>query len=176
MKRWIWGVLLVGFTVSCSSEKLDPYAGMKPAFDMQHYFNGPIKAWGIVQDYSGEVVSRFDVVMEGSWVGDTGTLKEDFTYYDGSTQQRIWTIRKKGENLFEGEASDIIGKAEGETRGNAMRWNYTMDLPVKGTTYRVKFADWMWNMHDGVLINRSYIRKFGFTVAELTIFMQKQEN
>ena len=30
-------------------------------------------------------------------------------------------------------------------------------------------------MNDGVLINRSYLKKFGLTVAELTIFMQKQQ-
>ncbi|HAQ50270.1 MAG TPA: DUF3833 domain-containing protein, partial [Gammaproteobacteria bacterium] len=27
---------------------------------------------------------------------------------------------------------------------------------------------------DGVLINRSYLKKFGITVGELTLFMQKQ--
>jgi hypothetical protein len=32
----------------------------------------------------------------------------------------------------------------------------------------------MWAMNDGVVVNRSYLKKFGFTVAELTLFMQKQ--
>ncbi len=56
-----------------------------------------------------------------------------------------------------------------------MRWNYVMDLPVDDTTYRIRFDDWMWVMNDGVLINRSYLKKFGITVSELTIFMQKQK-
>jgi hypothetical protein len=30
-------------------------------------------------------------------------------------------------------------------------------------------------MNDGVLINRSYLKKFGITVTKLTIFMQKQK-
>jgi hypothetical protein len=49
-----------------------------------------------------------------------------------------------------------------------------MDLDVDGSTYRIRFDDWMWAMNDGVVVNRSYLKKFGFTVAELTLFMQKQ--
>ena len=33
------------------------------AIDIKEYFDGPIKAWGIVQNWKGEVVSRFDVEM-----------------------------------------------------------------------------------------------------------------
>ncbi|MBL6621549.1 MAG: DUF3833 family protein, partial [Rickettsiales bacterium] len=39
--------------------------------------------------------------------------------------------------------------------------------------FRIKFDDWMWQLNDGVVINRSYLKKFGFTIAELTLFMQK---
>jgi len=56
-----------------------------------------------------------------------------------------------------------------------MRWAYRMDLPVGDKTYRITFDDFMFLMNDGVLINRSYLKKFGFTVAELTLFMQKQD-
>jgi len=158
----------------CSSYTVNDYADTAPAIDFQKYFNGPIKAWGIVQDRDGKVLSRFDVVMQGSWRGDVGTLKEHFTYYDGKKQQRVWKIHKLPDGTYEGEASDIIGKATGQTSGSAVRWSYVMDVPVDDTTYRFTFDDWMWLMNDGVLINRSYLRKFGFTVAELTIVMKKQ--
>jgi hypothetical protein len=147
---------------------------MQPAFDLKAYFNGPIKAWGIVQDWRGKVVSRFDVTMVGTWEGDKGTLEEDFNYYDGSTQRRIWKIKRINDTNYEGTAGDIIGKATGEISGNAVNWAYEMDVPVGDSSYRLKFDDWMWQMNDGVLINRSYLKKFGITVAELTLFMQKQ--
>jgi hypothetical protein len=102
-------------------------------------------------------------------------LTEDFDYYDGEKQRRIWTIKKLADGSYEGTASDILGKAQGQSQGNAVRWNYVMDLPVGDTTYRIRFDDWMWVMNDGVLINRSYLKKFGITVSELTIFMQKQK-
>lgn len=160
---------------SCSSNSLEYYQGTTPKADIKEYFNGPIKAWGIVQDWRGRVTMRFDIEMVGKWDGDTGTLIEKFTYYDGKKQERIWTIKKLADASYEGTASDIIDKATGQTNGNAARWNYVMDLPVGDTSYRIRFDDWMWQMNDGVLINRSYLKKFGFTVSELTIFMQKQK-
>lgn len=170
-------LLLAGAVMlsSCTSPTIKDYEGTQPKADIKQFFNGPIKAWGIVQDWRGKVVSRFDIDMQGSWNGDKGTLEEDFTYYSGDTQRRVWHITKLSDGNYEGRASDILDKATGEQAGGAVRWKYVMDLPVDGSTYRLTFDDWMWQMNDGVLINRSYMRKFGFTVAELTIFMQKQE-
>ena len=74
-----------------------------------------------------------------------------------------------------GSAHDIIGNASGESSGSAMNWKYSMDITVDNSTYRVKFDDWMWQMNDGIVINRSYIKKFGITVAELTLFMKKKD-
>mgnify|MGYP006285500677 CR=1 FL=1 len=161
------------FLSSCAGQTLSHYEGATPAFDLQEYFTGPVKAWGIVQDRSGNIVRRFDVDMVGTWDGDTGTLDEDFRYYDGKTEKRIWTITRTGTHTYEGTAGDILGVAKGEKRGNALRWAYQMDLPVGDSTYRVNFDDWMYQMNDGVLINRSYIKKFGITFAELTIFFKK---
>jgi hypothetical protein len=166
--------ILVMFS-GCAGHSMDAYKDTKPQADIKTYFNGPIKGWGIIQDWRGRVVSRFDVTMVGKWEGDEGTLTENFVYYDTQkTQQRIWHIKKIADGQYEGTASDILGIAKGETLGSAVRWNYLMDLDVDGSTYRIRFDDWMWAMNDGVVVNRSYLKKFGFTVAELTLFMQKQ--
>jgi hypothetical protein len=172
------GTILMGlltFLSACSAPTLDHYKGAQPPLDLQSYFTGPIKAWGLIQDHRGHVTRRFDVNMVGTWDGDTGTLQEQFQYYDGQTQERTWTIKKIADHRYEGTAGDIIGKADGKIEGNAMRWAYVMDLPVGDKTYKITFDDWMFLMNDGVLINRSYLKKFGITVAELTLFMQKQE-
>ena len=161
---------------SCmGSNTLQHYKGSTPPLDLEQYFTGPIKAWGIVQDFSGKVTRRFDVEMHGTWEGDTGTLKEVFYYYDGQEQQRTWVIKRLSSSLYQGSAEDILDKASGEVEGNAMRWAYRMDLPVGDKVYRITFDDWMFLMNDGVLINRSYLKKFGLTVGELTLFMQKQD-
>jgi len=153
---------------------IDYYQGKDPKMSIKDYFDGSIKAWGIVQDWRGNVVRQFDITMIGTWDGDIGTLREQFYYYDGQTQERIWTIKKLNNGDYEGTAPDIIGKAIGSQKGNAARWSYIMDLEVDQRMFRIKFDDWMWVMHEGVLINRSYLKKFGITVAELTIFMKKE--
>lgn len=159
---------------NCAAGDIDFYRDTEPRADIKEYFTGPISAWGMVQDWRGRVTRRFDIKLVGEWDGDVGTLTEHFDYYDGEKQQRVWTIHKLADGSFEGRASDILGKATGSTQGSAVRWNYVMDLPVGDTSYHIRFDDWMWLMNDGVLINRSYLKKFGITVAELTIFMQKQ--
>jgi Protein of unknown function (DUF3833) len=164
-------VMSFGFT----RNNIHEYKGTTPRADIKEYFNGSIKAWGIVQDWRGRVVRRFDINMVGVWRDNVGTLTENFDYYDGQKQQRIWTIKKLENGQYEGTAADILDRAIGQAEGNAVWWNYVMDLPVGDVTYRLRFDDWMWVMNDDVLINRSYLKKFGFTVAELTIFMQKQK-
>ncbi|MFK8068443.1 MAG: DUF3833 domain-containing protein [Gammaproteobacteria bacterium] len=163
------------FLSGCLGPTLTHYQGTEPKLDLKEYFNGSIKAWGFVQDRKGHVTRRFDVEMTGSWEGDVGTLKERFDYYDGKTDERIWTITKVDDRFYKGKASDILDEAEGEVEGNAMRWKYQMNLDVGEKTYLITFDDWMFLMNDGVLINRSYLKKFGITVAELTLFMQKQD-
>lgn len=156
--------------------KLEDYATELPKVDVKEYFTGPIKAWGLIQGRNGKVLARFDVEMVGSWDGDSGTLEEFFNYYDGREQKRVWKINKIDSDRYTGRADDIIGTASGEQSGNAVRWSYDMDLEVGGRTYKIRFDDWMWLMNDGILINRSYLKKFGITVAELTLFMQKVES
>jgi hypothetical protein len=170
-------VLITGVLIMLSGcgNRLDYYKDSKPEADIQSYFNGNIKAWGLVQDWRGRVSTRFDVDMVGSWEGNVGTLKENFQYYDGRKQQRVWTITKNEDGTYEGTASDIVGKATGATKGSGVKWSYVMDIPVDGKIHRLKLDDWMWQMNDGILINRSYLKKFGITVGELTLFMQKQD-
>ena len=158
----------------CGANRVEYYKGSKPEVDIKEYFNGNIKAWGVVQDWRGRVVNRFDVDMVGVWSGMNGTLDEEFHYYDGKTMHRTWHLTKNSDGTYTGKASDIIGDATGKLAGSAVNWNYQMDVPVDGKTYRLTFDDWMWHMNDGVVVNRSYLKKFGITVAELTIFMQKK--
>lgn len=155
--------------------KGEQYVDTQPLFKLEEYFVGTIKAWGIVQDRSGNIVNRFDVVIKGSYDGNKIILDELFTYYDdGRTEKRIWEITKIDDQHYEGTAGDIVGTAKGRAYGNALYWTYEMDVPVDDTTYRLTFDDWIWAMNDGVIVNRSYLKKFGITVAEVTIFMQRQ--
>lgn len=165
---------ICGLFLGCAPGPVDTYRGTTPVMDVKAYFDGPIQAWGLVQDWRGRAVRRFTIEMVGTWDGDVGTLTEAFVYDDGTTQNRVWTITKLSDGTYEGTAADVLDKATGRVEGSAARWSYVIDLPVADTTYRLRFDDWMWRVDDDVLINRSYMKKFGITVGELTIFMRKK--
>jgi len=169
------GISLVGLSGCSVSVEGNDYKAVQPAFDIEQFFDGDVKAWGIVQNRSGEVVQRFVVDIAGKVEGDTLTLDEKFEYGVGEgPTERVWTIVKQSDNTFIGSATDIEGPAIGTSYGNAFNFHYEMDLPVDDTTYAVTFDDWFWAFDENTMMNRSYIRKFGIVMAEVTIFMQKQ--
>ncbi len=157
----------------CSSVQVTEYAQEKPKFDLREYFNGRIIAHGIVQDRSGKVIRRMTVDMACTWVGDTGTLNENFTYSDGKKERRIWTIQKQGDRYI-GTAADVVGEAIGMAAGNTLNWKYVLALPVDDKVYNVDFDDWMWQLDDKVMMNRAVFSKFGFKVGEVLITFYKQ--
>ena len=163
--------LLLG---GCASQNIDSYAADKPVLDLRQYFNGRLDAYGIFTDRSGAVVKRFTVVMACSWSGDEGVLDEDFRYSDGSTQKRIWRLRHLGDGRYSGRADDVVGEAQGETRGNTFHWAYTLNLPVDGRVFEVQFDDWMYLMTDQVMLNKAAMSKFGVRLGEVTLSFVKR--
>lgn len=158
----------------CASPDIADYQGEKPALDLRTYFSGTVDAWGVFTDRSGKVVKRFTVVMDCTWQGDEGVLDEAFTYSDGTTQRRIWRVRKGPDGRYTGTADDVVGQAEGQARGNALRWRYTLALPVDGRVWHVDFDDWMYLMSEKVLLNRATMSKFGITLGEVTLSFTKR--
>lgn len=168
--RWTIAVALFSALIQgCSTVNVSDYAAERPTLDFKGYFNGPIKAWGIVQNRSGKVIKRFTVDIDAKWSGDVGTLDESFVYADGTTQRRVWTVKKRDATHYIGTAPDVVGEALGETAGNALRWRYVLAVPVDGKTYNLDLDDWMFLMSDRVLLNRTSMTKFGFDVGEITI-------
>lgn len=170
-------IALVTVLLGACATHVEPshYANEKPQLDLQQYFNGTLDAHGMFQDRAGTVVKRFTVVMKCHWQGDVGTLDEDFTYSDGTKQQRVWTLRKVAPDRYIGTAADVVGEAIGITAGNALRWQYVLALPVDGKTYHVNFEDWMFLMDDGVMLNRAAMSKFGFGLGEVTLSFNKRK-
>ncbi len=176
MKKKLASALALVFgLLGCAEVEVANYAAEKPELDLARYFNGTLDADGMFQDRSGKVVKRFHVLIAASWQGDTGTLDERFTYSDGSTQRRVWTVTRHDAHRYSGRADDVVGEAVGEARGNALRWKYAMALPVDGKVYEVDFDDWMFLMDDRVMLNRSVMSKFGFRLGEVTLSFRRRE-
>jgi hypothetical protein len=160
---------------ACGSVDVDHYAREKPELELSSFFNGTIDAWGIFQKRDGAVARRFHVVIEASWKSpQEGVLDERFTYSDGETQRRVWTLKRQSDGTWQGTADDVVGVATGKVAGNALRWTYVMRLPVDGKEYLVDFDDWMWQLDDSSMMNRSVMSKFGIDLGEVTLFFKKR--
>lgn len=176
MKWQKYAVMVLGMLMfsACSTPEVARYAQEQPALQMQQYFNGTVDAWGMFQNRNGEVLKRFNVVIQCSWQGDVGTLDEDFSYSDGTKQKRVWTLKKQANGHYIGTADDVVGEALGIVSGNALNWKYVLALPVDGKVYNVNFDDWMILMDDKVMLNRAVMSKFGFKLGEVTLSFRKR--
>jgi hypothetical protein len=158
----------------CAGPGPEVYRDDKPVLDLRTYFDGTVDAWGYFRDRGGKVVKRFKVEITCTWSGNVGTLDEAFTYSDGTTTRRVWTITKAGEHTYTGTAADVIGEARGEAYGNALRWQYVLSLPVGDKTYHVNFDDWMYLMDEQVMLNQSVMSKFGWRLGEVVLTFRKR--
>lgn len=172
----LWGLALFVLVSlgGCGTVDVRTYAAEAPVLDLRTYFDGTLDAHGIFQNRSGQVVRRFHVLIEASWNGDVGTLDEYFTYSDGTTQRRVWTLVREDGGRYRGTAEDVIGEAQGEASGNALRWRYVLALPVGERIFHVDFDDWMFLMDEQVMLNRSVMSKFGFRLGEVTLSFRKR--
>lgn len=159
--------------VSCSAPNVEHYNNTSPEFDFKTFFSGNLKAYGVVQDYKGELTRKLVVDMHASWEGNQGVIGEDFIYDDGETQKRIWKVTLNDDKSLTGTADDVLGTAKGKSDGSVFHWNYAVELPYDGSTLTVNFDDWMYLVTQTRLINRTSIVKFGIEVGEVTLVIEK---
>ena len=158
---------------NCSKMKPEDYKNTKPIIKIEEYFQGNVKAWGILQTRSGEVKRQFIADMKGNFDGQNLILDETFIWNDGEKQERRWTIKKVGENKYEGTAPDVVGIAKGVSYGSAFKFEYKLLIPYKNKKIKVRFDDWIFKQDDKTAINKAMLTKFGFKVGELTVFFTK---
>ncbi|WP_236233494.1 DUF3833 domain-containing protein [Pseudomonas tohonis] len=171
--RAVIGLLCCLLLAGCGGVDVHHYAKERPQLDLPGFFSRPVQAWGMFQNRSGEVVKRFKVDITSRREGERLILDERFLYSDGTRQQRVWTLTPAGEGRWRGRAGDVIGEADGEVAGNALRWRYTLNLEVDGSTWEVDFDDWMYLMDEDTLINRSSMSKLGVELGQLTLFFRR---
>ena len=173
MKNMILLLLAVVFVNGCASMRIEDFGNQTPDLVLEEYFNGELTAYGVIKDRQGKITSSFRAVFNGSWKNGIGTLEEVFVYNDGTTQERVWTFRPNGKNRYIGTAPDIEGQADMVVNGNTLRMDYVIRVPYQDRTIDLTVSDWLHLMPDGVMLNHSYMRKFGFRVAELVVTIIK---
>lgn len=166
-------VIALIFSLSACMPPVKQYDGSAPALRLRTFFDGELKAWGMVQDWRGRVTRRFVVDMKGEWNGRQGTLTEHFVYDDGERQTRIWHLEELDDHRVRGRADDVQGEAQGEQYGAALNWQYTLALKTGDSTYNIAFDDWMVLVDPHHLLNRASLTYFGLPVGEVTLMIER---
>jgi hypothetical protein len=164
---------LLFLLAGCASVDIEDYADSEPRLDIAEYFTGTTRAWGMVQDYSGEVQRRFTVEIQGRYEDDILTLDEAFVFSDGETDRRVWTFERIDEHSWVGTANDVEGQVEARQYGHVFHMRYPLEIDINGRMISFTMDDWMYLQPDGRLINRTAMRKFGLTLGEITLVFEK---
>ena len=148
------------------------YADTGPAFDPRQVFSGPITSEGVVYGPTGKVAARFVAQMEGHWQGERGALTEQFTYDSGRIQHRRWDLVMHNDGTLTATAADVIGTGRGVLSGSTLQLKYRLKLPEEAGGHELDVTDWLYLMPNGTVMNRSQMRRFGVTLAELVATMR----
>lgn len=143
------------------------YAATTPAFDLRATLDGPLIASGAIHGPTGRVASRFVADMDGAWDETGGTLTERFRYDSGATQERVWRIVPGPDGSFAATADDVTGTGQVRVSGATAVMRYRLRLPEAAGGWEVDVTDWLYLGTDGIIVNRSQMRRFGILVGEL---------
>ena len=171
--RLLLPFILILLLSNCSEMKPEDYKNTKPIIKIEEFFQGNVKAWGMIQGRSGEVKRQFVADMKGEFDGQNLILDETFIWNDGEKQKRRWTIKKVGDNRYEGTAPDVVGVAKGVSFGSAFKFEYKLLVPYKDKKIKIRFDDWIFKQDEKTAINKATLTKFGFKVGELTVLFVK---
>lgn len=174
-KRVLLFLIFIISITGCSVE-LSDYSKENKPFDIKNYFTGDVIAWGIIQDHSNKVNRRFCVEIEGTWQKNKGVLAEKFYFDDGEIGYRNWQLTKNSDGSYLGSAEDVVGEAVGKHRGFAFQFQYDLLLAVNEETYQVQMDDWMFQIDEYRVMNKTAISKLGINVANVTLFFDKQSD
>jgi len=168
-------LLSLGMLQSCSSVPVSEYADNSPTMVVEEFFNGSLKAHGIVKDRSGKVTRYFNASIKADWVDGVGTLDEVFKFDDGEEQNRIWKLTRDQSGGYVGTANDVVGSSALEVSGNSLFLDYVLRIPYDDGTLDLHIDDRMYLVSDRVLINESVMTKWGVKVGQITLVIEKNE-
>ena len=168
-------LLSLGMLQSCSSVPVSEYADNSPTMVVEEFFNGSLKAHGIVKDRSGKVTRYFNASIKADWVDGVGTLDEVFKFDDGEEQNRIWKLTRDQSGGYVGTANDVVGSSALEVSGNSLFLDYVLRIPYDDGTLDLHIDDRMYLVSDRVLINESVMTKLGVKVGQITLVIEKNE-
>lgn len=172
-RRTIKIVAMIALLSACSNSSVREYQNVAPIIVVEKFFEGNLRAYGVVKDRGGDVTRHFKATIKATWDDDQGVLDEVFYFNDGEVQHRQWMLTKQSDSRYRVTANDVVGDHVMETSGNALFLQYILQVPYKGSIINVSVDDKMFLLEDDIIMNESIFYKWGFRVGSVQLMIEK---
>jgi hypothetical protein len=143
-------------------------AGIDNPLVLEKFFMGKLSAQGHFTNVWTGARRDLKVQMQGKWNGVTLTLKEDFVYSDGETDQKTWNFTKLNDKTYVGTREDVVKEAE----INAVDGDILLSYVAKVGGLDLNFKDRLTQIDAKTVRNTADVSFLGFIKVgevELTI-------
>ena len=173
MQRFrLFAIMVLGLSAlpRCSTLQPSDFAGSSTRFDLERFFTGHNRSWGVFENGGGAPRRSFVADSVGTKEPDgTLTLTQHFRFSDGKRQMRTWRIRRVDEMHWEATANDVVGKARGESQGNVLYWEYTITVNPKNPLATVHVRQWIYQPEGTeTVMTRLRVTKMGVPLFQVT--------
>lgn len=168
-------VASLAFVGACASVTVDDHARFTPTFSPEAFFDGSLRAHGVVKNRGGKIIRTFDATIDACWRDAAAYLVEDFIFDDGEEQRRIWTLAAQADGSYAATAGDVVGPGNLTVAGNSVFLDYVLTIPLGDGAIDVRVDDRMYLVAPDVLFNESILSKFGVRVGSLGLVILRPE-
>ena len=150
---------------ACATMPADPTGATVPV-TLDSAFAGRSLGKGVFRDITG-TERRFTARLDGRLVGERLTVVEDFVYDDGQVDRLTWVFDRTGPGRWTGRREDTVGPATVVEQDGVVRLTYTVDFRSPGGVTRLGFADVIYGLPDGRIVNDAVVTRLGFPVGRV---------
>jgi len=162
----------------CASLQPQDFAKSSTHFELDRYFIGHTRSWGVFENTHGAPRRTFTCDNRG--VRDASgevTLTQHFRFNDGKTQMRVWHIHRVDATHWDATANDMVGVAHGEGSGNAFYWEYNIAVDQQNPLSTVHIRQWIYQPEGtDTLMTRLVVTKWGVTLFEVSEVIHRVSN
>jgi uncharacterized protein DUF3833 len=174
-RRWrgVTAGVLACALAGCYGLEPKDFSASPPVFEADHFFEGPLHAWGVIERRDGTPTRSFTAEGSGTLEGDTVTVSQSVSYSDGKIAQRSWKLSRVDKHHYQISGADIDGTGSGECYGNALLLDYTM---TEGPFGHAHVRQWLYLQPDGkTVLGHITANHLGFAGARAEEVVQRQE-
>jgi hypothetical protein len=120
---------------------------------------------------------RFTALLHGTVTTHQGrdrlTVVEDFLYDDGQKDRLTWVFDRIAPDRWEGTREDTVGIAQVVEKDGQITLTYTADFKSADAVTRLGFADLIYGLADGPIINDAVVTRSGVPVAAVQFVLTR---